>query len=115
MRQPSVDLGRQLAVEAARAEAGARRLYGELTPEINARLTHELDVIGQRGYAPLFLIMAEILAYARRTGVPTASRGSASSSLVAHCLDITTPDPVSYTHLRAHETDSYLVCRLLLE
>src|SRR5680860_1531343 len=34
---------------------------------------------------------------------------------------IATPDqmsgstPVSYTHLRAHETDSYLVCRLLLE
>src|SRR5680860_1607583 len=25
------------------------------------------------------------------------------------------PFPVSYTHLRAHETDSYLVCRLLLE
>src|SRR5665647_1171649 len=25
------------------------------------------------------------------------------------------PDTVSYTHLRAHETDSYLVCRLLLE
>src|SRR5664279_5694009 len=23
-----------------------------------------------------------------------------------------TQDPVSYTHLRAHETDSYLVCRL---
>src|SRR5665647_1114767 len=27
----------------------------------------------------------------------------------------TREDPVSYTHLRAHETDSYLVCRLLLE
>src|SRR5664279_4601848 len=26
-----------------------------------------------------------------------------------------TVTPVSYTHLRAHETDSYLVCRLLLE
>ena len=26
-----------------------------------------------------------------------------------------TPISVSYTHLRAHETDSYLVCRLLLE
>src|SRR5664279_6152316 len=26
-----------------------------------------------------------------------------------------TPYAVSYTHLRAHETDSYLVCRLLLE
>src|SRR5665647_323487 len=29
--------------------------------------------------------------------------------------DGTTVIPVSYTHLRAHETDSYLVCRLLLE
>ena len=26
-----------------------------------------------------------------------------------------TESSVSYTHLRAHETDSYLVCRLLLE
>src|SRR5664279_4070982 len=30
---------------------------------------------------------------------------------VAHKTGITTI-PVSYTHLRAHETDSYLVCRL---
>src|SRR5665647_1336666 len=29
--------------------------------------------------------------------------------------DAYVPGPVSYTHLRAHETDSYLVCRLLLE
>src|SRR5665647_3939462 len=28
---------------------------------------------------------------------------------------MTRPVTVSYTHLRAHETDSYLVCRLLLE
>src|SRR5664279_1550327 len=26
--------------------------------------------------------------------------------------DFSSPDAVSYTHLRAHETDSYLVCRL---
>ena len=30
-------------------------------------------------------------------------------------LNDTYVEPVSYTHLRAHETDSYLVCRLLLE
>src|SRR5665647_1039523 len=30
-------------------------------------------------------------------------------------FDPTNPKAVSYTHLRAHETDSYLVCRLLLE
>ena len=35
------------------------------------------------------------------------------SSLVANLS--TSIKPVSYTHLRAHETDSYLVCRLLLE
>src|SRR5680860_1713193 len=29
--------------------------------------------------------------------------------------DVGDLDAVSYTHLRAHETDSYLVCRLLLE
>src|ERR1700694_277200 len=38
--------------------------------------------------------MAETMSFARQTGVPTASRGSAASSLVAHCLDITTPDPL---------------------
>ena len=31
------------------------------------------------------------------------------------CTRVYTTTPVSYTHLRAHETDSYLVCRLLLE
>src|SRR5680860_934522 len=31
------------------------------------------------------------------------------------CLVMLPRLPVSYTHLRAHETDSYLVCRLLLE
>src|SRR5665647_2756163 len=31
------------------------------------------------------------------------------------CVQQGTTTAVSYTHLRAHETDSYLVCRLLLE
>jgi len=84
------------AVEVLRqkAEAGAGRLYGSMTSEIRSRLDHELNVIGGRGYAPLFLIMEEILTYARQTGVPTSSRGSAASSLVAHCLGITSPDPI---------------------
>ena len=30
-------------------------------------------------------------------------------------FEVGAPESVSYTHLRAHETDSYLVCRLLLE
>ena len=41
-----------------------------------------------------------------------------AASLVLEALEDELPDEalaVSYTHLRAHETDSYLVCRLLLE
>lgn len=77
-----------------KAEAGARRLYGEITPEIRARLDHELTVIARTGFEPIFLIVEEILDYARHTDVPFSSRGSAASSLVAHCLGITSPDPL---------------------
>ena len=35
--------------------------------------------------------------------------------LVIWTLSASGASTVSYTHLRAHETDSYLVCRLLLE
>ena len=77
------------------AEAGAKFRYGHLTPEIETRLQKELGVIGERGYAPLFLIVQEILTFARKSGVPISSRGSAASSLVAHCLGITTPDPLA--------------------
>ena len=38
--------------------------------------------------------MEDILHAARRMGIPYASRGSAASSLVAHCLGITSPDPI---------------------
>src|SRR5680860_329398 len=44
----------------------------------------------------------------RRYTRPASLRATPSSSRVER-------RPVSYTHLRAHETDSYLVCRLLLE
>ena len=85
-----------LGVLREKSEAGAKRLYGALTPAIQRRLAQELEVIGERGYAPIFLIAEEILSFARKAGIPTASRGSASSSLVAHCVGITTPDPLAH-------------------
>lgn len=83
-----MDILRQKAVH------GALNLYGEISAEIQARLNNELDVIAQCGYATLFLIMEEILSFARERGIPFSSRGSAASSLVAHCLGITSPDPI---------------------
>jgi len=61
---------------------------------VQSRLEHELAVIEQCGYEALFLVMEEIVGFTRGSGIPIASRGSASSSLVAHCLGVTTPDPV---------------------
>jgi DNA polymerase III subunit alpha len=77
-----------------KAQAGAIQLYGRLTTEIQSRLNHELKVINEYGFTSLFLIMEEILSYARQEGIPFSSRGSAASSLVAHCLGITSPDPL---------------------
>jgi DNA polymerase-3 subunit alpha len=77
-----------------KARAGAIRLYGEITPQLQERLDHELGVINAYGYTSLFLIMQEILDFARQEGIPFSSRGSAASSLVAHCLGITSPDPI---------------------
>lgn len=73
---------------------GGARLYPELSPVFMQRMEHELASIETSGYTSLFLIMAEIVAFARQEGVPLSSRGSAASSLVSHCLGITTPDPL---------------------
>ena len=51
-------------------------------------------MIAQCEYAALFLIVQEIIAFVQRANIPFSSRGSAASSLVAHCLGITNPDPL---------------------
>jgi DNA polymerase-3 subunit alpha len=96
---PAVPLpaGRSAAqVLRTKAEEGARHLYGDLTPVIRQRLDQELKVISQHGFEPVFLIVEELLAFARREGIIFSSRGSAASSLVAHCLGITSPDPLHH-------------------
>ncbi len=77
-----------------KAEAGATNIYGRISPEVRLRLDHELEVIANMGFEPVFLIVEELLDFARQNGVPFSSRGSAASSLVSHCLGITSPDPL---------------------
>jgi DNA-directed DNA polymerase III PolC len=78
-----------------KAYEGARSIYKKLTPKITERLDHELNIITSMGYEPIFLIVEDVLNHARHLGIPTSSRGSAASSLVAHCLNITSPDPLA--------------------
>ncbi|MBG0787020.1 MAG: DNA polymerase III subunit alpha [Anaerolineaceae bacterium] len=78
-----------------KAVMGAKAIYGKLMPEITNRLDYELEIITRMGYEPIFLIVQDVLNHARQVGIPTSSRGSAASSLVAHCLNITSPDPLA--------------------
>ena len=78
-----------------KAFQGAKGHYTNLTPDIIERLEYELDIITGMKYEPIFLIVEDVLNHARRRGIPTSSRGSAASSLVAHCLNITSPDPLA--------------------
>ncbi|MCP4360978.1 MAG: DNA polymerase III subunit alpha [Chloroflexi bacterium] len=61
-----------------------------------SRLQHELTAINQHGFAPLFLLVADITRFARETAVPVNTRGSVANSLVAYCIGITQVDPVEH-------------------
>jgi DNA polymerase III subunit alpha len=79
------------------AEAGLRRRYGTgVETAVYQRLSRELTAINRHGYAPLFLVVADIVRYARETAVPVSTRGSVANSLVAYCTGITDVDPIAY-------------------
>jgi DNA polymerase-3 subunit alpha len=79
-----------------RALAGALHRYGDSTSTVEARLRKEVDVIDTLGYTPYFLVVADIVRYAREKQVPISPRGSASSSVVAYCLGIHDIDPIAH-------------------
>ena len=64
------------------------------------RLREELLVICSMGFAGYFLIVWDIIRFARSRGIPVGpGRGSAAGSLVAYALRITDLDPLVYTLL----------------
>jgi DNA polymerase-3 subunit alpha len=76
---------------------GAKRRYGEITPEIQERLDFELKTIENTGYPGYFLIVQDFIAAARKMDVSVGpGRGSAAGSVVAYCLGITNIDPLLY-------------------
>ncbi len=77
-------------------EDGIRRLYGQITPALRERLDSELGVIARTGYAAYFLIVADFVNFARRSGILTTVRGSAAGSLVLYSCGVTDVDPIAY-------------------
>ena len=79
------------------SEVGLVERYGsQAAPEIRQRLQRELIAINRHGFAPLFVIVADVVAFARREGVPVSTRGSVANSLVAYCAGITSVDPIDH-------------------
>ncbi|MEJ5303743.1 MAG: DNA polymerase III subunit alpha [Bacteroidales bacterium] len=76
---------------------GAKKKYGEITPEIKERLDYELGVIRQMGFSGYFLIVQDFINAARKLGVIVGpGRGSAAGSAVAYAIGITNVDPIKY-------------------
>ena len=79
------------------ARTGLARIYGpDADPAISARLQRELAAIAAHGFAPLFLLVADLVAFARARQIPVSTRGSVANCLVAYCVGITDVDPVAH-------------------
>jgi len=76
---------------------GARKRYGEITAEVDERLTYELFIIQKMGFAGYFLIVSDFCEAAIKLNVAVGpGRGSAAGSAVAYCVGITNIDPIKY-------------------
>ncbi|MBL8276915.1 MAG: error-prone DNA polymerase [Pelomonas sp.] len=81
-------------------EAGmARRWPQGLTPELRARIEHELALIEELGYEHYFLTVADVVAFARSQDILCQGRGSAANSVVCYCLGVTSVNPEESTLL----------------
>ena len=78
---------------------GAREVYpgegpGAVDPAARARLEHELEVIGELGFPGYFLVVWDIVRFARERGIYCQIRGSGADSAVCRCLGVTRVDPI---------------------
>jgi error-prone DNA polymerase len=74
---------------AARFPDGVPDAYSKL-------LDHELELVGRLNYAPYFLTVNSIVAFARSQGILCQGRGSAANSVICYVLGITSIDPVAH-------------------
>ncbi len=80
------------------AYEGAKERYGsDLPGEVVERLEYELRVIATMGFSAYFLVVWDLIRYARSAGIRVGpGRGSAAGCCVAYCLRIVDLDPIRY-------------------
>ena len=73
------------------------RFNGNVSPAHIERLNYELDVMIKMGFPGYFLVVADLVAHAKKVGIRVGpGRGSAAGSLVAYALGITGLDPIEH-------------------
>jgi error-prone DNA polymerase len=80
-------------------EAGMGRKPGLNLEQARMQIEHELAVIEHAGLAGYFLVVWDIVRFAREQGIRCQGRGSAANSLVAYLLGITPVDPLRHNLL----------------
>lgn len=76
---------------------GLKQRYHRITSALEERLEYELSVIRKMGFAGYFLVVKDIIDFAKSQGIPVGpGRGSAVGSLVLYTLGITDIDPLQY-------------------
>ena len=76
---------------------GAEEKYQDVNLEIQDRIDYELEVINSMGFASYFLIVGDLIDFAKSKNIRTgAGRGSAAGSIVSYCLGITGIEPLKY-------------------
>lgn len=80
------------------ANEGAKQRYGDPLPvEVRERLDYELRVICDMGFAGYFLIVSDVIRWAKGKGIRVGpGRGSASASCAMYCLGATGLDPLRF-------------------
>ncbi len=80
------------------SERGLAQIFnGKVPDEYKDRLRFELDVMKKMGFPGYFLVVADLVGYAKRSGIRVGpGRGSAAGSLVAYSLGITGLDPIEH-------------------
>jgi error-prone DNA polymerase len=74
-------------------EGAGRRYKGNIPSLIRTAIDKELNLIKELDYAPYFLTVNDIVAFARSRQILCQGRGSAANSVVCFCLGITSVDP----------------------
>jgi DNA polymerase-3 subunit alpha len=75
---------------------GLRQCYSPVPPEAEERLAYELEVIRQTQFAHYFLVVWDIVSFARERNILFGVRGSAAASLALYCLGVTSVDPLAH-------------------